>query len=74
MNSAATETAMGLLKHDDSGQHPGQAGILILPILHGLCAPQELKAHVITACQLVESGMGYAGMTAAITGLHSARL
>ena len=67
-HSADIETAVGLSEHSDSGQQSGQAGALTLPILQGLCAPQELKAHVITACQLVESGMGYAGMKAAITG------
>ena len=46
----------------------GQEETLLAPILQGLCAPQELKGHVMTACQLVEPGMGYAGIVAANTG------
>ena len=37
-------------------------------MLEGLCTPQELKAHVMTACQVVDPGMGYAGVTSAIAG------
>ena len=48
----------------------GQAETLAAPILQGLCSPQELKGHVMTACQLVDPGMGYAGITAANTGMY----
>ena len=47
-----------------------QEETLAAPILQGLCGPQELKGHVMTACQLVEPGMGYAGVTAANTGMY----
>lgn len=46
----------------------GQEETLAASILQGMCGPQELKVHVMTACQLVEPGMGYAGITAANTG------
>ena len=49
---------------------PGQGESLAAPILQGLCGPQELKGHVMTACQLVDPGMGYAGITAANTGMY----
>lgn len=45
-----------------------QEETLAAPILLGLCGAQELKGHVMAACQLVEPGMGYAGLTAANTG------
>ena len=47
----------------------GHGETLAAPILQGLCGAQELKGHVMTACQLVEPGMGYAGTTAANTGM-----
>ena len=49
----------------------GQIEALAARILQGLCSPQELKGHVMTACQLVEPGMGYAGIAAANTGMSS---
>ncbi|KAL0044984.1 hypothetical protein WJX82_004172 [Trebouxia sp. C0006] len=33
-----------------------------------LCDQQQLKAHVMTACQLIDPSMGYAGTTAANAG------
>ena len=41
-----------------------------LTALQGMCSQQEMKAHVMTACQLVDPSMGYAGITAAISGEH----
>ena len=37
-------------------------------ILQALCDQQQLKAHVMTACQLINPSMGYAGTTAANAG------
>jgi len=42
----------------------------VLIILQGLCDQQQLKAHVMTACQLIDPSMGYAGTTAANAGRH----
>ena len=39
-----------------------------LTALKGMCSQQEMKAHVMTACQLIDPSMGYAGITAAISG------
>ena len=39
-------------------------------ILQALCNQQQLKAHVMTACQLIDPSMGYAGTTAANAGRH----
>ncbi len=40
----------------------------VLIILQALCDQQQLKAHVMTACQLIDPSMGYAGTTAANAG------
>ena len=42
----------------------------VLIILQALCDQQQLKAHVMTACQLIDPSMGYAGTTAANAGRH----
>jgi len=44
------------------------AGDQDCPILQALCEQQEMKGHVMTACQLVDPGMGYAATTAANAG------
>lgn len=60
--------------HNATFQHRGYCRaasndvFTLLPILQALCSQPELKAHVMTACQLVDPGMGYAGCTAANTG------
>ncbi|DBA84407.1 TPA: hypothetical protein ACH3X1_006045 [Trebouxia sp. C0004] len=40
----------------------------VLIILQALCDQQQLKAHVMTACQLIDPSMGYAAITAANAG------
>lgn len=40
----------------------------VLIILQALSDQQQLKAHVMTACQLIDPSMGYAGTTAANAG------
>ena len=44
------------------------AGDLALPILEVLTTPQELKLHVMTACQLVERAVGSRTAVAAVSG------
>lgn len=61
----------GTFQHRGCCQAASTAVSPQLPILQALCSQQELKAHVMTACQLVDPGMGYAGCTAANTGAPS---
>lgn len=42
----------------EDGQDLVAAGKLVLPVLEVLSTPQELKLHVMTACQLVDRGVG----------------
>ena len=44
---------------------------LVLPILKVLTTSQELKLHVMTACQLVERAVGSRTAVAAVSGMHS---
>ena len=52
----------GLLLHQGGASSRGS------PILQALCNQQEVKAHVMTVCRLIDPGMGYAGITAANAG------
>lgn len=46
------------LSFDAHGEDSREAGELILPVLEVLSNPQELKLHVMTACQLIDRGVG----------------
>lgn len=49
----------------------GKAGKLLLPVLEALSNPQELKLHVMTACQMVDRGVGSRIAIAANHGTHT---
>ncbi|KAL3145734.1 hypothetical protein ABBQ32_003263 [Trebouxia sp. C0010 RCD-2024] len=68
VNPAAATSSPGARMLNPGLKVLGQDEALAAVILQGLCAPQQLKGHVMAACQLVEPGMGYAGITAANTG------
>ena len=46
------------LSVDAHGEDSREAPELILPVLEVLSNPQELKLHVMTACQLIDRGVG----------------